>query len=89
MFIQSLYTAQEQNYDYLTTYALEEGQISFRIDKSLDTTYFTYISYSKDNINWETLYNENDKTLKLTVDVSPGTLVYWRGKGTSISYLNT
>lgn len=89
MLIESLYIAQKQNYDYLTTQALEDGQISFRIDANLDTTYFQYISYSKDNINWETLYNENNKALTLTVDVSQGTLVYWRGKGTSIRYTSS
>ena len=57
-------------------FALEDGQISFRIDANLNTTYFQYISCSKDNINWETVYNENNKTSTLTVDVSAGTLVY-------------
>ena len=88
MLIESLYIAQKQNYDYLTTQALEDGQISFRIDANLNTTYFQYISCSKDNINWETVYNENNKTSTLTVDVSAGTLVYWRGKGTTISYVS-
>ena len=69
--------------EYLTTVALESGTISFNIWKNMGTDYITSISYSTDNgETWTTTNNVNNKSehLSITVDVSEGDKVMWKGE---------
>ena len=73
---------------YLRTTALDSGTISFNINEDIGTDMITSISYSKDNgETWFTLPNEDDKegNLVLTVNVSEGDEVLWKGIAESVS----
>lgn len=75
--------------DYLTTVALENGTISFNIQKSMGTNMITSISYSKDNGNtWTTTNNVDNKSehLAINVSVNEGDEVLWKGNATQTGY---
>ena len=76
------YNPYDYSQDYLTTVALENGTISFNIQKSMETNMITSISYSKDNGNtWTTTNNVNNKAqnLEINVSVNEGDKVLWKG----------
>ena len=75
--------------DYLTTVALENGTISFNIWKYMGTEYITSISYSTDGGDtWTTTNNVNNKEehLTISVDVSEGDKVLWKGDAQQLGY---
>ena len=65
--------------DYFTIEALDNGgDITITIPSSLDSTYATSISYSKDKLNWtETTINNTAQTI--TIPVSSDENVYLKG----------
>jgi hypothetical protein len=70
--------------DYLTTEALENGTISFDIPIYLGLNFVSSISYSTDNgVNWVTTNNE-DKSIVITVNVSEGDKILWKGEATQL-----
>ena len=77
--------------EYFTTVARENGTISFNIWKSMGTDMITSISYSTDNgETWTTTNNANDKeeNLAITVNVSEGDKVMWKGDATQLGFLD-
>ena len=65
--------------DYLTLSALEDGEITITISSDLGTSYATYLSYSKDKSVWErTDVDGRYHTIK--IPVSSGDKVYLKGK---------
>ena len=74
---------------YFTTVALEDGTISFDIFRGIGTDMITSISYSTDNgETWTTTNNVNDKeeNLVITVDVSEGDKVLWKGDAQQLAF---
>ena len=75
--------------DYLTFVALEDGTISFNIRFDMGTEYITSISYSTDGgETWTTTNNTNNKSenLVITVNVSEGDKVMWKGDSTQLGF---
>ncbi len=75
--------------DYLTTVALGDGTISFNIWKSMGTEYITSISYSTNGGDtWTTVNNTNNKqsNLQITVNVSEGDKVLWKGDAQQLGF---
>lgn len=75
--------------NYLTFIALENGTISFNILDSMGTNMITSISYSKNNgETWTTTNNTDNKSqhLVITVNVSEGDKVLWKGIATQTGY---
>lgn len=77
--------------EYLTTVALESGTISFNLWYSMGTDMITSISYSTDNgETWTTTNNTDNKeeNLVITVNVSKGDKVMWKGDAIQLGYLD-
>jgi len=72
---------------YLTTEALEDGFIAFTIpDYDITEEQIEFIEYSVDNgISWERTNNSVDEVY-ISVPVSAGDKVLWRGKGVQTGY---
>ena len=64
--------------DYFTIEALEDGNITITIPDIIDSTYVTYISYSKDKSTWVKTDVNNTKQI-ITIPVSRGENVYLKG----------
>ena len=83
------YNPKGYKYDYFTTVARENGTISFNIWKSMGTNEITSISYSTDNgETWNTTNNTNSKSehLVITVNVSEGDKVLWKGDAQQLGF---
>lgn len=63
---------------YLTTEALESGNISFDIPAGVSTSYITSISYRKNKGAWTTT-NNSSSAITITVPVVAGDVVEWKG----------
>ena len=77
--------------EYLTLVALENGTISFNIEKSMGTNMITSISYSKDNGDtWTTTNNIDNKSGHLVIDVNvnEGDKILWKGDASQLGYLD-
>ena len=65
--------------EYLTLSALEDGQITITIPAAVNSTYASYLSYSKDQRNWiKTIVDDTDQTI--SIPVSGGENVYLKGE---------
>ena len=68
---------------YLTTEATTNGTITFTIGKSVSTDSLPFVAYSVDNgETWVTTQNANNTQQTVTVNVSKGDKVLWKGMGT-------
>lgn len=63
---------------YLTTEALESGNIVFNIPANITTSYITSISYRKNNGEWVTT-NNSASNIDITVSVVSGDIIEWKG----------
>ena len=64
--------------EYLTLTALGNGTITITIPSCIDSTYATYISYSKNKLNWtETIIDNTEQTISIPVSSSDN--VYLKG----------
>ena len=65
--------------EYLTLSALEDGEITITIPSGINSTYATFLSYSKDKSGWiDTTVDDTDQTI--TIPVSTGDKVYLKGE---------
>ena len=74
--------------EYLTTEALEDGTISFIINKLINTDLLTSISYSVDNgTTWTTINNKDDKkdNIQIDINVNEGDKILWKGNALALS----
>lgn len=65
--------------DYFKLTAIEGGDITCTLPAALTASTYKEISYSVDNGAWTTITN-NSTNITITVPISAGHTVYWRGK---------
>lgn len=71
---------------YLRTTALNDGEIGFNFTSYIDSESFNFISYSTNNgSTWITVQNESGNTI--SIPVSAGDSILWKGSGTSMCYI--
>ena len=74
---------------YFTTIALESGTISFDYRSGVTTTYARYMEYSSDGgTTWTRTNNINNQSVTITVNVSEGDKIMWRGDNDVLSFYN-
>ena len=64
--------------EYLTISALGNGEITITIPDTVNSTYMTSLSYSKDKLNWTDTTIDNTEQI-ITIPVSSGDDVYLKG----------
>ena len=81
------YNPYSDEHKHLTFIALEDGTIKFEINQETNTDLIRSISYSTDNgKTWTTTENQDNKEehLQITVPVSEGDKVLWKGDATTL-----
>lgn len=83
------YKSSDYRYEYLTLVALTDGTISFNFDEYLPTSATSYIEYStNEGTTWIRSNNAENQAVTVTVDVSLGDRVLWRGVNYTFYYFD-
>ena len=74
----SLYDVVNYQDEYLTLSVIGDGEITITIPATINSSYATSLSYSKDKSTWnETLIDDTEQTI--TIPVTSGENVYLKG----------
>ena len=74
--------------DYMTLSALGNGEITITIPAAINSSYASYLSYSKDKLSWSVaIVDDTDQTI--TIPVTTGEDVYLRGEAKQLGKYNS